>query len=123
MFKTIMNRLDFTYLEQEDTLVLRLKEPGEATISLPKTVLKIVFTKVEEGFNLSLSTLTGEATLRMLVIEDAGPAALRLTEELAERMKSFRLSWNGRDLKIEGLKLSEKTLELSFITVPVDFRI
>jgi hypothetical protein len=120
MFKTVMNRLDFTYLEQEDTLVLRLKEQGEATIFLPKTVLKTVFTKVEEGFSLSLSTLTGEATLRMLVVEDAGPAALRLTEELAERMKSFRLSWNGRDLKIEGLKLSEKMLELSFVTVPID---
>lgn len=115
-----MNRLGFTYLENEDTLVLRLTEPGEATISLPKTVLKTVFARSEEGFKLSLSTPTGEATLRMLVIKDAGPAALSLTEELVERMRSFRLSWDGKDLKIEGLKLSGKPLELSFIIVPVD---
>ncbi|MEM2087429.1 MAG: hypothetical protein QXF52_01985 [Thermoproteota archaeon] len=114
-----MNRLDFTYLEQEDTLILRLKEPGEATISLPKNVLKTVFTRVEEEFSLSLSMLTGETTLRMLVIKDAGPAALRLTEELAERIKNFTLSWDGRDLKIECIKLDEKPLELSFIKVPL----
>lgn len=115
-----MNKLDFTYLEYEDTLVLRLKEPGEATISLPKTVLKTVFTIVEEGFNISLSVLTGETVLGKLVIKDVGPAALRLTGELAERIRKFTLSWDGRDLKIECIKLDEKPLELSFIKVPVD---
>ncbi|MGQ9596347.1 MAG: hypothetical protein ACUVUS_03010 [Thermoproteota archaeon] len=109
-----------TYLEEEDTLVLEFTESCEATISISKVVLKTVFMRVEGGFKLSLSTLKGGASLRLLIIKDVGPAALILTDEVVGRIRELRLSWEGRDLKIEGLKISENPLELSFIFIPID---
>ncbi len=114
-----MKRLGFTYLQEEDTLILDPLEPGEAMVPLPENVLRVFFEKTGEGFSLSLQALRGEKVLRLLVLKDSGPAALRLTEDVAERIGSLKISWNLRDLKIEGLKLGEKQLELNFVSVPL----
>ncbi|MEM2570264.1 MAG: hypothetical protein QXP96_00890 [Thermoproteota archaeon] len=114
-----MGKLGFTYLEEEDTLILHPLEQGEATVVLPKTVLKILIEKTVEGFRISMRVAGEEKFLKMLILKDAGPAALRLTEDVATRLGCLRLSRDLKDLKIEGLKLSVGKLELDFITVPI----
>ncbi|MBO3799886.1 MAG: hypothetical protein FGF52_02370 [Candidatus Brockarchaeota archaeon] len=115
-----MNKVGFTYLQEEDKLILGPLEPGEVTVPLQENVLKIFFERTREGFRLSLQTARGEKVLRVLVLKDAGPAVLRLTDEIAERIGSLKLSWNLKDLKIEGLKLGEELLELSFVSTPLN---
>lgn len=112
----------YVYLRDEDTLLLKNLEPGETEISIPGKTLKAVLKKTREGFKLFLSTLKGDAEIKTLVIENTGPGVLSLTEGLPERVESFRLSWDGRSLKIIGLKLSEKPVELNLILVPMDLR-
>ncbi|MBO3753949.1 MAG: hypothetical protein FGF53_03615 [Candidatus Brockarchaeota archaeon] len=107
------------YLEGEDVLLLKNLEPGNAEVRIPGNILKIVLRRTREGFKLFLSTLKGEATVKMLVLENSGPGVLSVTEGLP-RIWGFRLSWDGRSLKIMGLKLSEKPVELNLILVPVD---
>ncbi|MBO3839511.1 MAG: hypothetical protein QXN75_02365 [Thermoproteota archaeon] len=114
-----MEKIGFNYLQEEDVLILGPLEPGEATVPLSESILKVFFERTVEGFRLSLQTVRGEKVLRVLVLKDAGPAALRLTDELAERIVSLKLSCNLRDLKIEGLKLGEERLELNFVSVPL----
>jgi hypothetical protein len=115
----MLKRLGFTYLQEEDTLILGPLEPGEATVPLLQNVLRVFFERTGEGFRLSLQALRGEKVLRLLVLKDAGPATLRFTDEVAERIGSLKISWDLRDLKIEGLKLGEKQLELNFVSVPL----
>lgn len=114
-----MRNLGFTYLEEEDTLILHPLEQGEATVVFPKTVLKFLLEKTEEGFRISIQVAGEEKFLKMLILKDVGPAALRLTDDIAVRLGCLRLSWDLRDLKIEGLELREGRLELDFITIPV----
>ncbi|MBO3798654.1 MAG: hypothetical protein QXI42_01580 [Thermoproteota archaeon] len=108
------------YLEGEDVLLLKNLKPGDVQVRIPGNILKIVLRRTREGFKLFLSTLKGEATVKMLVLENSGPGVLSVTEELSYRIKGFRLSWDGRSLKIMGLRLSEKPVELNLILVPVD---
>lgn len=108
------------YLEKEDTLLLEKLEPGEAEVSIPGNTLKIVLRRTSEGLRLSLSTIRGEASVKKLVIENTGPGVLSVNEDLPGRIKGFRLSWDGRSLKIIGLSLSEKPVDLKLILVPVD---
>lgn len=108
------------YLEGENVLLLKNLEPGNAEVRIPGNILKIVLRRTREGFKLFLSTLKGEATVKMLVLENSGPGVLSVTEGPPWRIGSFRLSWDGRSLKIMGLKLSEKPVELNLILVPVD---
>jgi len=109
----------FTYFEEEDTLVLNLVEPGEVTIPLSKAPLRILFERTPEGFRVSLQSIGGDRFLRMLVLKETGPAALVITEKVAERIRCLRLSWDLRDLKIEGLRLGEEQLELEFVSIPL----
>ncbi len=114
---------DYVYVEEEEKLLLKNLEQGETEINILGSTLKTVLKKTREGFKLSLSTLKGETTIKTLVVENAGPAVLRTTQELSEKIESFRLSWDGRNLKIVGLRLSEKPVELDFIIVPMDLSI
>jgi hypothetical protein len=118
--KRVLNRLSCVYLEEENVLLLKNLEPGYVEVSIPGNVLKIGLKKTREGFRLSISTLKGEATVKMLVLEDSGPGVLSVTEELPCRIEGFRLSWDGKNLKIMGLRLSEKPFELNLMLVPVD---
>jgi len=115
----LLKKLGFTYLEEDDTLILSPLEPGEVTVPLPETVLQAYYEKTEEGFRVSLRTIGGNRLLKLLVLKDAGPAALILTEKIVERIACLKISWDLRDLKIEGLKLSEENVELNFITIPI----
>ena len=115
----MLKKLGFTYLEEDDTLILSPLEPGEVTVPLPETVLQAYYEKTEEGFRVSLRTIGGNRLLKLLVLKDAGPAALILTEKIVERIACLKISWDLRDLKIEGLKLSEENVELNFITIPI----
>jgi len=108
------------YLKEEDTLILKSLEPGETEIGLPGKTLKVALRRTEEGFNLRLSTPRGELKIKKLVIENTGPGLLSLTEELPERIESYRLSRDGRNLRIIGLKLCEKPVELNLILAPLD---
>ncbi|MEM3712692.1 MAG: hypothetical protein QXR97_04045 [Thermoproteota archaeon] len=114
-----MKTLGFTYLQEEDTLILHPLEQGEVTVVFPKTVLKLFLEKTEEGFRISIQVTGEEKVLKMLVLKDAGPAALRLTDDVTTRLGCLRLSWDLKDLKIEGLRLEEGRTELDFITIPV----
>ncbi|MEM3026764.1 MAG: hypothetical protein QXP19_04525 [Thermoproteota archaeon] len=108
------------YLEGEDVLLLKNLKPGDVQVRIPGNSLKIVLRRTREGFRLSMSTLKGEARVKMLVLENSGPGFLSVTEELPWRIEGFRLSWDGRNLKIMGLRLSEKPVELNLILVPMD---
>jgi hypothetical protein len=108
------------YLKEENTLILKSLEQGETEISLPGKTLKVALRRTEEGFNLRLSTLRGVLKIKKLVIENTGPGLLGLTEGLPERIESFRLSRDGRSLKVIGLKLTEMPIELNFMLVPLD---
>jgi hypothetical protein len=111
-----------TYSEEDDMLTLSYEDPGESTVVLPGKALHVAFSKTGEGFRLSLSTLKGEAKLKTLVIKNVGPAALHFTNDLEGSIEYFGLSWDGRDLKIGGLRIREKPLELNFITVRIDVK-
>ncbi len=108
------------YLEGEDALLMKNLEPGNAEVKIPGNILKIVLRRTREGFKLFLSTLKGEATVKILVLENTGPGVLSVTEDLSCRIEGFRLSWDRRSLKIMGLRLSEKPVELNLILLPVD---
>lgn len=111
--------LSFTYLQEEDTLILSPLEPGEAIVPLSNTVLRVFFEKTGEGFRISLQATGEERILRMLVLKNTGPAALSLTDDVVGRIGCLRLSWDLKDLKIEQLRLGSRRLELNFIRVPL----
>ncbi|MCS7138570.1 MAG: hypothetical protein NZ873_00740 [Crenarchaeota archaeon] len=115
----MLRKLGFVYIQEEDTLILHSLEPGEIIVSLPKTVIRIFIEKTGEGFKISIEALGEEKLLKMLVLKETGPAALRLTDDIADRISRLRLSWDLRDLKIECLKLDRRKLVLDFITVPI----
>ncbi|MEM3648885.1 MAG: hypothetical protein QW506_06960 [Thermoproteota archaeon] len=115
-----MGGLCYVYLKKEDTLILRNLEPGETEIRIPGKTLKATLRKTRNGFKLLLSTPRGVAKIKTLIIENTGPGVLSITRVLPERIESFRLSWDGRSLKIIGLRLSEKPVELNLILVPMD---
>ena len=115
-----MSRLNCVYSEEESALLLKNLEPGYAEVSIPGNVLKIGLSRTREGFKLSMSTLKGDVMVKTLVLENSGPGVLSVTEELPCRIEGFRLSWDGRSLKITGLRLNEKPFELNLILVPMD---
>lgn len=111
---------DYVYLKEEGMLILRKLEPGEIEVRIPGNTLRAVLQETGEGFKLFLSTLKGEVEIRELIIENTGPGVLSVTEDLPNRIESFRLSRDGRNLKIIGLKLNESPIELNVILVPID---
>ncbi|MGQ9479099.1 MAG: hypothetical protein ACUVQ0_03625 [Thermoproteota archaeon] len=114
-----MSGLDLEYSEEADELMLLSVKDGGASIPVREATVEILCKLNEEGFKLSISKTGKEGKIGKLIIKNAGPAAIKIADDISDSINGFRLSWDGKDLKIIGLKIGEEPLELSFIRVPI----